>query len=142
MCLAFPHYTANEWSKAGPLGGRVPISQNKNQNEQKWKSVQDTAGAGQSTGAGDSTAVLLTLFSNDSPERKKKQNKLTSSSSIVKLKHVEFELCCTRIEVEWRAFCFYACTAFLWLSSGFTLPHNEGEGSRGEEELRTEQKVI
>lgn len=81
----------------------------KNQNEQKWKSVQEMAGAGWSTGAGDSTAALWTLFSTDSPEEKK-QTKLTSSSSIVKLKQVEFELCCTRIEVEWRTFCFYACT--------------------------------
>lgn len=62
---------------------------------------------GSFTGAGEPTAVLLTLFSTDSPEKK---HKLTSSSSMVKLKHVKFELCCTRIEVEWRTFCFYACT--------------------------------
>lgn len=42
-----------------------------NQNEQKWKSVQDMAGEGQSIDAGDSTAVLWTLFSTDSPEGKK-----------------------------------------------------------------------
>lgn len=28
MCLAFPQCTANERSRAGPLGGRMPISQN------------------------------------------------------------------------------------------------------------------
>ncbi|GAA6077574.1 uncharacterized [Tachysurus ichikawai] len=69
MCLAFPQCTANERSRAGPLGGKVPISQN-----EQPKRAEVEKRAGYMVGAGDSIAVLLTLFSTDSPEGKKPTN--------------------------------------------------------------------
>lgn len=41
MCLAFPQYTVNKRSSAGPLEEKMAIIKNeKNKNEQKWRSVQ------------------------------------------------------------------------------------------------------